>query len=483
MKTKSLILLLIPTQILTAQIFTENTNTPFDGVRFGSLAFSDVNSDGHNDVLITGLTGTSDRIAKLYTNDGTGTFTEVTGTPFDGVWESSIAFSDVNSDGHDDVLITGRNSSSQYIAKLYTNDGTGNFTEMTGNTFDGVIWGSIAFSDVNGDGHDDVLITGEKSLGERIAKLYTNDGTGTFTEMTDTSFDGVWYSSIAFSDVNADGHEDVLITGENGSSQYIAKLYTNDGTGTFTEMTSPPFAGVGLGSIAFSDVNADGHDDILITGEISSGVRIAKMYTNDGTGTFTEMTDIPFDGVRLGSIAFSDVNADGHEDVLITGQNNSGDVIAKLYTSDGTGTFTEMTGTPFEGVIDSYIAFSDVDSDGLDDVLITGRNSSGGLIAKLYTTNGASSIGDLNDEISLDFMLFPNPSTSSILSLSYESTEISEVTINVYETNGRLHLQQKEYAVNGQQNFSIDIKTLTNGNYFLELDNGKRKRFAKFIVQ
>jgi len=435
MKSKILFLLLILTQILTAQTFTEMTDTPLDGVRVGSIAFSDVNGDWHDDVLITGQSISGVLIAKLYTNDGTGSFTEIMGTPFNGVWG-----------------------------------------------------GSIAFSDVNGDGHEDVLITGKKDAFEveSIAKLYTNDGTGTFTEMTGTPFDGVWYGSIAFSDVNGDGHDDVLITGENSSFVPTAKLYTNDGTGSFTEMTSTPFNGVWLGSIAFSDVNGDGHDDVLITGQKSAGVRIAKLYANDGTGTFTEMIGTPFYGVEKSSIAFSDVNGDGHDDVLITGQKDEVGVqpTAKLYANDGMGTFTEMMGTPFDGVRYSSIAFSDVNGDGHNDVLITGENGSGEPIAKLYTNDGAvSSIEDLYIGISLDLILFPNPTSSSTLFLSYGSTEMSEVIVRVYNVNGVLLSQQKEYAVNRQRIFSIDITTLTNGNYFLELDDGKRKGVAKFIVQ
>ena len=210
-----------------------------------------------------------------------------TAPPFDEVVGASIAFSDVNADGHEDVLITGKNSSGRVIAKLYTNDGTGKFTIMRWTPFEGVSGGSIAFSDVNGDGHEDVLITGQGRLAKRIAKLYTNDGTGKFTERTGTPFEGVSGGSITFSDVNGDGHEDVLITGFSNSGP-IAKLYTNDGMGIFTEITGTPFEGVGESSIAFADINGNGREDVLITGNNSSDSRIAKLYINEGTVSSTD---------------------------------------------------------------------------------------------------------------------------------------------------------------------------------------------------
>ncbi|WP_020535888.1 T9SS type A sorting domain-containing protein [Lewinella cohaerens] len=484
----------ILTQFLSAQTFTEiSIALELDGVMASSIAFSDVNGDGNDDVLITGQNSLNERIAKLYTNDGTGNFTEMMGTPFDGVIASSIAFSDVNGDGNDDVLITGQNSLNEAIAKLYINDGMGNFTEMTDIPFDGVADGSIAFSDVNGDDNDDVLIMGQKGaiLGsERIAKLYINDGMGNFTEMMDIPFDGVADGSIAFSDVNGDGNNDVLITGSKGifiEDAQIAQLYINDGVGNFTEMTATPFEGVRASSIAFSDVNGDGYDDVLITGQNEPPIdseRIAKLYTNDGLGNFTEMTGTPFQGVSFGSIVFSDVNGDGNDDVLITGENISYERIAELYTNDGLGNFTEITDIPFDGVMFSSIAFSDVNGDGKDDVLITGWNSLDEAIAKLYKNDGmTSSIDDSILRFDLKFIPYPNPVKSGDLNITFYSVGNGFVNVKVYNLNGHLLSQQKEFVVIGDTTLTIDIGPLPSGSYFIQLDNGKEKGTAKITVQ
>jgi signal peptidase I len=464
--------------------FTELTGTPFDAVTFNSIAFADVNGDGHEDVLITGLNSSSERISKLYTNDGMSNFTELTGTPFDGVGFSSIAFADVNGDGHEDVLITGLNSSSELIAKLYTNDGMGNFTELTGTPFDGLSSSSIAFSDVNDDGHMDVLLTGLNSSNQRIAKLYTNDGMGNFTELTGTPFDGVSWGSIAFADVNGDGNVDVLITGQNSSDENIAKLYTNDGMGNFSELTGTPFDAVTFSSIAFSDVNGDGHEDVLITGFNNSLSGIAKLYTNDGMGNFTELTGTPFDGVRFSSIAFADVNGDGLEDVLITGLNSSGERISKLYTNDGMGNFSEMMDTPFDGVDQGSIAFADVNGDGHEDVFITGLNSSCEQIAKLYINDGmVSSMNELILGFNLDFTPYPNPTKSDMLNVRFDSSESGFSSIDIYDINGRLLVQQRAFVGTGAQTIFVDISSLSPGSYFIRLENGKRRGVAKLIVQ
>ena len=48
-------------------------------------------------------------------------FEEIPGTPFDGVYSGSVAFADIDNDNDQDVLITGNSSSGQPIAKLYRN--------------------------------------------------------------------------------------------------------------------------------------------------------------------------------------------------------------------------------------------------------------------------------------------------------------------------------------------------------------------------
>ena len=49
----------------------------------------------------------------------------------------------------------------------------GNFTTLQDNPFDEVSSGLIAFSDIDGDNDQDVLITGISAI-ERVSKLYAN---------------------------------------------------------------------------------------------------------------------------------------------------------------------------------------------------------------------------------------------------------------------------------------------------------------------
>jgi len=422
----------------------------FDGVYRGSIAFADVDGDNDQDVLITGYNNT-EYIAKLYNNDGNGGYSLVSGTPFDGVWQSSIAFADVDGDNDQDVLITGYNNSYQGIAKLYTNDGNGGYSLVSGTPFDGVGESSIAFADVDGDNDQDVLITGYNNT-EYIAKLYTNDGNGGYSLVSATPFEGVHYSSIAFADVDGDNDQDVLITGYN-NTEYIAKLYTNDGNGGFSLVSGTPFDGVYLGSIAFADVDGDNDQDVLITGYSNSG-QIAKLYTNDGNGGYSLVSATPFEGVYVSSIAFADVDGDNDQDVLITGNNNSG-TIAKLYTNDGNGGYSLVSGTPFDGVYLGSIAFADVDGDNDQDVLITGYNNTE-YIAKLYTNDGNGGYSLVSGTP------FDGVNNSSIAFADVDGDNDQDVLITGYSNSGQI---ANLYTNDGNGGYSLVSGTPFEGVY------------------
>lgn len=485
MKSRLIFLFLAFSPSLFSQSFVEAPQAPpFENVSRSSIAFADVDGDMDQDVLITGTDSSGLAVSKLYINDGMGSFTEMMSNSFEGVQLGSVAFADVDGDDDPDVLITG-SAATAVISKLYINDGMGNFTEMMGTPFEAVRSSFVAFADVDGDNDEDVLITGRSGApgAPRTTKFYTNDGMGNFTEVSAAPFNVISSGSICFSDVDSDNDLDLILSGftTGGTSRRIAKLYTNDGIGNFTEITGTPFEGVSFSSSACVDVDGDNDQDVLITGFTTDG-SISKLYTNDGAGNFTEVTGTPFDSVNLGSIAFADVDGDNDQDVLITGSNDSTVKIANLYINDGRGNFTELMGTPFEGVFASSIAFADVDGDNDQDVLITGADSSGLPISTLYLNEGmANSIDEI--DLSLAFEVFPNPSPQSTLFLRYEAEAMSEISIKVYTLNGVLLKEQQEFALSGEHIFSIDITSFAKGMYIMELDNGKRKGLSKFLLE
>ncbi len=354
--------------------FVLDNTTPFAGVMASSVAFADIDGDGDKDAFITGKDATNALVSNLYTNTS-GAFTLVAGTPFTGIQESKILFTDVDNDGDQDIIISGLNNTPAWIVELYLNDGSGNYTIDNTVPFTGSSYGSIAVGDVDGNGYKDLIVTGYTDT-----KLYTNTG-GTFTFSTNI-FGSFGKSAVDFADVDNDNDLDVVISGDDGNSGYFTKLFNNDGSGTFTYNAAASLVGVFRGDNEFADIDNDGDLDLLITGYGTGAVRYSNLYNNDGTGVFTLVAGTPFDTVFSSSIAFADIDSDGDKDVLITGSDTAR--ISKLYLNDGSGIFTVKPGTPFDGIDYGSVAIADIDNDYDLDILITGQNTGSTRIAKLY---------------------------------------------------------------------------------------------------
>ncbi|WP_302184773.1 Ig-like domain-containing protein [Planktothrix tepida] len=461
----------------TLSSFTPDTSVSPPGVSASSVAWSDYNGDGKQDFLLTGYDNSWNPISKLYKNTGSG-FIEDTSISLPGVWYGSVAWSDYNGDGKSDFLLTGA-SSSGYISRLYKNTGSG-FSEDTSISLPGVSDSSVAWSDYTGDGKSDFLLTGYDR--KPISKLYKNTGSG-FSEDTSISLPDVWKGSVAWSDYTGDGKSDFLLTGYDNSSNPISKLYKNTGSG-FIEDTSISLPGVLYGSVAWSDYNGDGKSDFLLTGSDSSYNYISKLYKNTGSG-FIEDTSISLPGVWQGSVAWADYNGDGKPDFLLTGYDNSYNYISKLYKNTGSG-FSEDTSVSLPGVYGSSVAWADYNGDGKPDFLLTGSDSSYNYISKLYknttttsdtTPPKASSFtpGDNSTIVAVDANLVVNFSeaikkgTGNIVIKKLSDNSVVE-TIAVTATN---------VILNGNQLTTNPTANLVTGtSYYVEIANGAIKDIA-----
>src|SRR5690554_2602537 len=378
-----LILAILTTQHLKAQYFTEVTPSPFKDMFDGNSVFTDVDNDGDLDLFIVGLAyigfaNTEDVV--LYRNDGNGNYTEDTGNSFEGVRLADVAVADVNGNGYMDLLISGRNTSNNPITKLYLNDGTGQYTLDNSVSFDEVQYGTVDFADFNGDGSPDVLITGENGNNiNGIAKIYFNDGSGSFTEQTGTPLIGVDYSAVIILDVNGDNHLDIIISGDKGNPDYTTNLYINDGTGQFTLQNSGLLA-INRGALAYADVDGDGDLDVVVSGRTTGSTKESKLFLNDGTGIFTEQTSLALTGVEFASAGFSDINCDGNPDLIVSGLVSNHNRSSEIFINDGNGNFTLYPLNSIEPISQGSISFGDVDGDSDNDLLITGISTGAGIM-------------------------------------------------------------------------------------------------------
>ncbi|GEM_PF-1861891 len=365
-------------------LFTE-TGDSLTGVS-GSMKWGDYNNDGDLDILLSGYDGSS-QITKIYKNNGDGTFSEQTGISLAGVSSGSVDWGDYNNDGDLDILLSGYDGSNR-ITKIYSNNGDGTFSEQTGISLTGVYNCSLDWGDYDNDGDLDILLSGRHDqIDNPITRIYQNNGDGTFNEQVNISLTGVKASSVQWVDYDNDGDLDISISGSDGSNNMITKIYQNHGDGTFSEQTNVTLTGVMSSSIHWGDYDNDGDLDILLCGDDNNYNPITKIYRNNGDGDFSEQPGTSIADVE-GSVEWGDYDNDGDLDILLSG--DGGSRITKIYSNNGDGTFSEQTGISLPGVSNGLIDWGDYDSDGDLDILFTGYRE-GSRITRIYQNQTSTS--------------------------------------------------------------------------------------------
>ncbi|HRY83217.1 MAG TPA: VCBS repeat-containing protein [Candidatus Cloacimonadota bacterium] len=362
------------TGLMWANYSLLNLNLP--GVYAGPTQFADYDSDGDLDFILTGSTLESGYgIARLYTNNGNGQFT-LNPQPFTGVFRGSVDWGDYNNDSYPDLVISGWATGGVNVTKLYRNLGNGNF-ELINAGFIGVNYSSVEWADYNLDGWLDLLVAGANDAGI-FSKIYRNNQNGTFTDIN-ANLRPISYGTASWGDFDNDGDPDIVFLGSNHT-----EVYENLGDDVFVDIEAGLLP-LYYGAAAWGDYDNDGYLDLVCQGMNEDGY-FTKLYRNNRAGGFE---DVPhrMQSVFGGSVAWGDYNSDGKPDILLTGYFN-GNRITKIYRNDNWGIFVD-TGDVFPALSSSWGSWADYDNDGKLDILLTGFDGSDGVgyHSKLYKNN------------------------------------------------------------------------------------------------
>jgi hypothetical protein len=184
--------------------------------------FFDADKDGDQDLLML-AGGNEDDLRdliytqRLYINNGNASFTEAPARlPLIMTSAQRAAAADIDGDGDQDLFIGGRTTPAHYPfaprSYLLLNDGNGNFSDATEQLAPaamgpGMVTG-MTFTDMDGDKDPDLLL-----CGEWMNVMYLRNDGGRFTDASkDAGLDNThgWWYSIVTTDVNEDGHPDII---------------------------------------------------------------------------------------------------------------------------------------------------------------------------------------------------------------------------------------------------------------------------------
>ena len=213
---------------------------------------------------------------------------------------------DFNGDGIVDFAALGASNALQ----VWIGNGDGSFRPPAAST---VYVSPAGTGDINGDGRTDVVGTfvwAETGRTDLVAVPGRGDGTfGAPVAIAPSG--GPDFALLA--DLDNDSHLD-LVTGYGGET-YDVTLHPGNGDFTFDPVVSVTTGGEGPRAAVIADVDNDGRRDVVVAHEVL-GVYVLE---NNGGFIFTS-TPVPSGSGRSTGVKASDVNGDGHIDLLISGR-------------------------------------------------------------------------------------------------------------------------------------------------------------------
>ena len=307
--------------------------------RTNGVALADYDRDGDLDVYFV-VQDFYDRFDsktwnRLFSNNGDGTFLDVTSVAGLAGKNSNTAFSymgykmgaawgDYDNDGWPDIFLTHFGPD-----QLFHNNRDGTFSEVTAQAgvagAQGQLSSSALWFDYDLDGDLDLYVSNWEDYGENSNDLrnwlYENRGDDSFLDVSEASGladPGQTWTTVAI-DANNDGHLDLYLANDFGPN----KFYLNNGDKTFQEKTAgfgleDPFQGMGL---AVTDCDGNGFFDIYLT-NVSTGNsngEINPLFLNTGQSFFIDYSveaGVSQAGWGWGT-EFFDLENDGDDDLFV----------------------------------------------------------------------------------------------------------------------------------------------------------------------
>jgi methionine-rich copper-binding protein CopC len=314
--------------------------------------------------------------------------TSSTGATWVYLGEEMAALGDFNGDGYGDFIVGADVSGSSVVDSAYVIYGNANGTvpNLSGNS----IAASAGFKIVTGASND--------YAGASVASAGDINGDG----LADAVM------TVPFDNVNATGNSSYVIYGKsNASTVYGSSLNVNGIASSLGFQIKGNAYGFGRAASNAGDMNGDGLNDLLVTGDNNAFV----IYGNASGGTIDLVSNniassqgykiTPNTAIDLGGSASGagDFNGDGLADVIVSATDRAYVIYGKSNAAAvaiSSGNIDPGNGFKISGVASFGRAVSsagDVNGDGLADVMISSRSEgAGGTVYVLYGNTSATGL-------------------------------------------------------------------------------------------
>ncbi len=387
---------ILPTLLLCSALTAQNVNwskkvisTTITGAKKNAVVNLDADSNGYMDIVVTANpegSGAEDPAAVnvlWFQNDGTQTFTRYN-IDFYNVGARGLAVGDLTGNGYPDVIVGSRTADSALT--WFENDGTPSVGSWVKNYIGGPAPNNyvIKVFDVNSDGRLDIIdgmgddantgTVGGGTVTDSLRWFENLGGTGStsFTPRLVAQYSSP--SGIAVGDFNNDNLTDIT------AAAFINYLNTtpaleedvrwwSQGAGSSWTQQQVLQQTYGANDLAVKDLDQNGSLDIIGAGYKTQSI---DWWANNGSGTFSSLTNIVTSFDRSRNVEVADVDGDGDWDIVAAADNANK---ISWFENDGSQNFTErVVSNSFTYAY--FVSASDLDGDGDVDLIGTAQDAS-----------------------------------------------------------------------------------------------------------
>ena len=371
---------------------------PFINLSKSSISWGDYDRDGDMDLAIMGQSNAVGAVTAIYENKE-GTF-EDTNQNFTKVYDGDLSWVDLNKDGWLDLVVTGYNETAK--TNIYINNEGQTFETSTAD------WGipnayasKMSWGDLDNDGDIDLALVGIDDQENGFSYLYLRvDGQDKFIvqDLSYFSGGGFKYGDLEIADFDQDSDNDLIFTGERVNSELRAQIKLN----SFISPDDPKYENLPLKysrdieeNIPYALKNASISTYFNQNNKELSYIINGRDSNDDlktlirSVGGVDRESNTPKVALENGDVAVGDINNDGANDFMYTGEDASGSPVTKLFFTtscdpslagavpDYSNCNIVESSYNFVGLRESTVEFVDYDTDGDLDIFITGLSDSG----------------------------------------------------------------------------------------------------------